>query len=141
MKILVIEDEPVSALSVTWELESAGHTVLGPVSNIEDALRLARMRRPELALVDIDLQKEGDGVRLARQFRELDIAVVFVTGKGNIGEYAEFALGYIGKPYNPADLPGSVAAISAIMHGERPANAPLSLRLFEPVASWPVASW
>lgn len=135
MKILVVEDEPISALSITWELESAGHTVTGPAARIEDALRLVRLCRPDLVLLDIDLEQEGDGLKLAETFREMDIATVFVSGKGSVAsQHSELALGFIGKPYNPADIPRSVAAIGAVLSGQTlPEPMPLSLRLFDSI--------
>ena len=55
MLILVVEDEPISALSAMWELQRAGHDVIGPASTSEDALRLAPLtprRRPLDAELD-----------------------------------------------------------------------------------------
>lgn len=135
MKILVVEDESISALSIAWELESAGHTVIGPAATMEDALRLARQRRPDLVLLDIDMEREHDGLELAEKFRDMDIATLFISGRGSVArQHSDLALGFIGKPFNPADIPRSVAAIGALMRGQEPSRStPMALRLFDPI--------
>lgn len=133
MLILLVEDEPISAWSTTCELEQAGHLVIGPAATSDDALRLAHKFHPDLALVDIDLQQGGEGVELARELRDMDIASVFVSAQSGVAvENSELALGLIGKPYNPADMPRSVEVIDAVMHGvEPPTPSPSSLHLFD----------
>jgi CheY-like chemotaxis protein len=132
MLILVVEDEPICALSTIAELEHAGHQTLGPAKTIEEGLELARTGHPALALVDIDLAHKGDGLELAKRLREMHIASVFVSAQSRDAlENCSLALGFIGKPYNPADLGPSIEAISAIMEGRQPARpAPQTLQLF-----------
>lgn len=132
MLILVVEDEPLCALSTRWELEKAGHEVMGPAGTIDEAVRLAHAHRPDLALVDIDLMHKGDGIELARQFQEMDITSVFVSAQPVLArQNSDLVLGIIDKPYDPADISRSVAVIDAVMHGERPPLIPLSLQLFQ----------
>ena len=133
MLILVVEDEPICALSTVAELEHAGHKTLGPAATLEEGLELARSGHPKLALIDIDLMHAGDGVELAKRLRELQVPAVFVSAQHpSAFENRNLALGLIGKPYNPADLPPSIEVISAILEG-RPAPAglaPRALQLF-----------
>jgi DNA-binding response OmpR family regulator len=132
MLILIVEDEPICALSTIAELEHAGHQTLGPAKTIEEGLELARTGHPALALVDIDLAHKGDGLELARRLREMHIASVFVSAQSRDAlENCSLALGFIGKPYNPADLAPSIEAISAIMEGRDPPRpTPQTLQLF-----------
>jgi len=132
MLILVVEDEPFSALSAAWELEHAGHEVLGPAASLDQALRLAAKHVPELALIDIDLQHTGEGLALARRLQASDIPTLFVSAEQTVASrHSDLALGYIGKPYNPADLAGSVDVIDALLHGRAPPDStPRSLQLF-----------
>jgi DNA-binding response OmpR family regulator len=133
MLILVVEDEMLSALSMRWALEDAGHRVLGPAASYEEALQLAGRDRPQLALVDIDLQHPGDGVELARAFRDLHIPSLFVSAQSALASrHRELAVGCIGKPYDLADLPRSVDVVLSLLHGAGPPAAlPRSLQLFE----------
>jgi DNA-binding response OmpR family regulator len=133
MLILIVEDEPISALSIMAELEHAGHQTLGPASTLEDALELALTCHPQLALVDIDLVHKGDGIVLAKRLRELHIAAVFVSAQVHTAyDNRALALGFIGKPYNPSELPRSIDVISAILDGRTPPPPPLprTLQLF-----------
>jgi DNA-binding response OmpR family regulator len=133
MLILIVEDEPICALSTIAELEHAGHQTLGPAATLEEGLALARSGHPKLALVDIDLVHKGDGVELAKQLREMHIAAVFISAQSHTAyDNRALALGFIGKPYNPADLPHSIDVIEAIMDGKHPPPPPLSrsLQLF-----------
>lgn len=132
MLILVVEDEPICALSTVAELEHAGHETLGPAATLEEGLALARAAHPKLALIDIDLMRAGDGIELARRLREMHVAAVFVSAE-HPSAFAnrDLALGFIGKPFNPADLPPSIEAIAAILEGKTiPASLPRALQLF-----------
>jgi DNA-binding response OmpR family regulator len=133
MVILLIEDEPISALSVLLELQASGHEVIGPATHFDEALQLAHRHDLDLALIDIDLKDDGDGIELARRFAELAIPAVFVSGQGALARaHSDLALGYISKPFNPADVPGSIAAIDTLLGGSVPHErvVPGALQLF-----------
>lgn len=133
MLILIVEDEPICALSTVAELEQAGHRTLGPAATLEEGLELARTGHPTLALIDIDLMRAGDGLELAKRLRDLHVAAVFVSAQHpSAFQNQHLALGFIGKPYNPADLPPSIEIISKILEGKPPpaASIPRALQLF-----------
>jgi DNA-binding response OmpR family regulator len=56
--ILVIEDEPLLAMDVENSLSAAGFGVIGPAGTIAEALPLLRDRRPDLAILDLNLGGE-----------------------------------------------------------------------------------
>lgn len=132
MRILIVEDDPLIAMSLTWELEHAGHEVIGPAFTVESAVPLARIHLVELALLDIDLQQRGEGIELARRMRQMDIPTLFVSAQSHAAhEHSALAMGYISKPYNPADIAGSIDVIDAMVHGRKPSPpVPASLELF-----------
>jgi two-component system cell cycle response regulator DivK len=53
-KVLVVEDNPVNMTLAVFLLQSAGHTVLS-AADAEAGLALARIERPSLILMDIQL--------------------------------------------------------------------------------------
>lgn len=55
MRILIVEDEALIAELIVEHLEEAGHSIIGPAATAEEALALCRHRRPDLAILDIDL--------------------------------------------------------------------------------------
>jgi len=101
MIILVVENEPITAFVVARELEEGSHQIIGPVSSAEDALDLATREHIDVALIEIDLGREDQGIRLARALRRLSIPCVFATARSTLAhEYSAFALGYLAKPYD-----------------------------------------
>src|SRR5688572_30775776 len=69
MVVLIVEDEVIIAYCSAAMLEEAGHAVLGPAHTSSQALELVRNRRPDVALIDIDLETPGAGIHVARQLR------------------------------------------------------------------------
>ena len=133
MHILIVEDEPLIAMTLAEELEDAGHDVIGPAPNVESALSCATHEHIDLALLDIDLQRKGDGLILAQRLREMHIPALFLSGQaGKAHENARLAMGYIGKPYDPADVVKSIAVVDALVHGQAPPPPPMpaALELF-----------
>jgi DNA-binding response OmpR family regulator len=135
MVILIVEDQALLGMSLTWELEDAGHRVLGPVGSIAHAQRLAAQERPDLALIDIELQRQPQGIELARSLqRLLSIPSLMLTSEPTpIREHTDAVLGVIAKPFNPADIHRSVAVAEAIMQGGSPPppTIPRGLEIFE----------
>lgn len=134
MVILIVEDQAVIGLAIAMELQDAGHEILGPVTTIEAAERLAHEAHPALALIDIDLQRHGDGIDLARSLRSAsNIQTLFITGRPIAARAnADLALGVIEKPFVSSEIPRSIAVLQAIMAGGSPPSGdiPSQLELF-----------
>ena len=134
MKILLVEDEPFIALAVVWELQRAGHEVIGPVAHASDALALCSQATPELALIDIDEGYERGGLALARHLHQHNaVPSLYLTGDPQLARiHAEAALGSIAKPFDPEDLVRSIAVALAVLQGQQPdpADVPSSMEVF-----------
>ena len=104
MVVLVVEDEAIIAYCSAATLQDAGYTVLGPAHTSAEALELARHRRPEVALIDIDLEIPGAGIGLAQQLRKhFGTAIVFTTGQMDTAlAHSDIAVAILSKPYDPA---------------------------------------
>jgi DNA-binding response OmpR family regulator len=115
MIVLVVEDEVIIAICSAAMLEDAGHAVLGPAHTAGDALELARQQRPDVALIDIDLELPGVGIGLAHQLNgQYGTAIVFTTGRLDLAHaHSDLAVAVLTKPYDPADLPAIVASAGA----------------------------
>lgn len=80
MWVLVAEREILSALQLARVVEQAGHSVVGPARSSGEAIMLARGAPPEFALIGVDLEQRGVGIRLARQLvSEFCAPVVFIA--------------------------------------------------------------
>ncbi len=108
-RILVVEDERIVAMSLHHQLHSLGYEVVGKASSGEAALAKADELRPDLALMDIQLEGPMDGVQAAALIRErFHIPVVYLTAYSNrdILDRAKLTepFGYILKPYEDREL-------------------------------------
>jgi two-component system, response regulator PdtaR len=108
--ILIVEDELLVGMALTMVLRVAGHRVQGPTGSPGKALTLAAEERPDLALVDVNLRGDAEGLEVARALRDRHgTTVVFVTAQPERAREArDAALGVIAKPY---DLPAVLRAV------------------------------
>ena len=120
MQILIVEDEILLAMVLEDLMVDAGHTVCDFAPTAERALQLAEAARPDLALVDINLQDgRGSGVGLARELRQrLGIPSIFVTGQTSEAlRNRDAALGYVNKPYKPETILACIEAADILKQG------------------------
>ena len=143
MRVLVVEDEPLIATSIQWELIDAGYEVVGPAAGAEDAEALMADGLPDLALVDINLTERGEGVGLARRLKARGVASVFVTGQVHEArQNRDAALGLVLKPFPIETLGRVVQALEGVMTGHGPVRAPRCLELFDaPKGGRGAAGW
>ena len=132
MLVLVVEDEPVIAASMEWELREAGHQVLGPAASVAEAEALAASSRPDLAFIDINLAGRDEGVELARDLRRrLGVPAIFVTGQINQArQNSDAALGVLPKPFAFEALVDCVPAAAELVCGRPPTRPPRGLEIF-----------
>ena len=78
--VLLVEDEWLQAENLETLLRLEGFAVCGSVRTGEDAIRLAKIARPDLALIDVELGGAIDGVHTAQAIAGLcSCKIVFVT--------------------------------------------------------------
>jgi DNA-binding response OmpR family regulator len=134
MRILIAEDDAVLGMVAAAALEAAGHQVAGPAFSALDACALAGGCGAELALVDINLEGNDEGIALARTLRErFALPSLFVSGQVAVArEHREAALGLLPKPYDIDDLVAAVAWAGRVLGGAGTyaAGKPASLELF-----------
>jgi two-component system, response regulator PdtaR len=134
MLVLIVEDQPIIAMMLAWQLEEDGYHVLRPVANAQDALVLAEKAAPDLALVDIHLQGSVDGVELARTLQgRFDVPCIFITAEPSSARASpDAALGVIAKPYSTMTLRRCLAAVTLLMQGYslRNTEIPTGFELF-----------
>jgi PAS domain S-box-containing protein len=109
VRVLIVEDELVSAKSLEYKLVRLGYHVMGIVTSGEEAVVRTLADPPDLVLMDIRLRGQMDGIEANRQIREkLDIPVVYLTAYAE-NETLKRAVttepfGYLLKPYEPNAL-------------------------------------
>jgi CheY-like chemotaxis protein len=116
--ILLADDDPTILRLLTLALEQDGFRIV-TASDGEAALRLARLERPDLILLDWQMPS-ADGMEVTRQLRDepdpalRDVPVVLITAQsGPENTAAGFAAGvtdYLTKPFRPAHVRARVQA-------------------------------
>ena len=80
-QVLIVEDDLVVATELANVLAEEGLKVLGPVAEGIEALKLAGDDPPAVAIIDLNLAGEINGLTGARHLVEkFDVRVVFVSG-------------------------------------------------------------
>lgn len=78
--ILVVEDEYLIASEVKRWLQAAGFEVLGPVPSVDQALDLIEGRRPDAAVLDVNLGEGDNAYPLAEKLSVMGVPYLFATG-------------------------------------------------------------
>jgi CheY-like chemotaxis protein len=117
MKILIVEDEPLVALSLAFLLRVDGHEVPEPANDLESAVASADADKPDLAFVDIQLARGASGYDVAAALAGRGIACFFLTGNIPGGPCPELALGCIPKPHTDEALGTAIAIADAHLSG------------------------
>lgn len=108
-KILIVEDESIIAEDMADSLIALGYRVTGIVYSGEEALESAAKERPDLVLMDVNLQGEIDGITAAEEMRSrFQIPVVYLTAYADDNTLrrvnATKPFGYIVKPFEEKNL-------------------------------------
>jgi len=108
-RIMVVEDEGITALMILNSLEEMGYTVAAPAFSADEAIERAKVERPDLVLMDINLRGEKDGIEAAGQIHSrFKIPVVYLSANSDdkmvkrINKTEPF--GYIIKPFDDNEL-------------------------------------
>jgi len=81
---MVAENESLSAVQLQNRLRAMGYAVTRIVSSKEEAIERADRDHPHLALLDIKLPNDADGIELARLLQErYRIPVIYVTSQAD----------------------------------------------------------
>jgi len=159
-RILIVEDERITAEDLRETLTDLGYTVTASVSNGADAIAQAEQNAPDLALMDVRIQGEMDGTETARALRDrFNIPVIYLTAHADSSTVTRAKdagpLGYITKPFQEAALHASIeialhkhveelklrgteellaSTLRAIAEGVISADAAETITLFNPAA-------
>jgi len=122
--LLIVEDQAVVAADLEDRLVRNGYKVCGVAASAEEALALAHQHRPALALMDIRIQGEMDGIQTAEVLqRELNLPVIFLSAHSDDStlERAKAAApyGFLVKPFDERELKLSIEVALHKHEGER----------------------
>jgi two-component system, response regulator PdtaR len=108
-RILIVEDEPITAMDESSLVASDGYEVVGIARSGEAAIQMALKFRPDLILMDLMLDDAISGNVAADEIcAKYDVPIIYVTAFGNKEQSKDATppdgVGYIVKPYSEKEL-------------------------------------
>ncbi len=103
--VLIVEDDFLIAYDLEAALTDAGYKVVGVAASVDEALALAAESAPSIAIMDIRLAGERDGIDAALElFNVYGLRCVFASAHSDVEARRRAAaahpLGWIEKPYS-----------------------------------------
>lgn len=123
-KVLIVEDEMITAEDLKEILQDAGYVVCSIIPSGEEAVAKAPSLRPDIVLMDIGLAGEMDGAEAAARITSIfPVPVVFLTAfcDANTLDRAKKVNphGYLTKPYVKETVRTTIAIALNKNHSER----------------------
>lgn len=108
-KILIVEDDEVTATNLKFSLEKQNYDVLDMATSLEEAKEILNRQHIDIVFIDIALQDSSDGLELGKYLHtQTDIPFIYLSAHSH-KEILEDAkktepYGYIVKPFDPKSL-------------------------------------
>ena len=103
-RILVVEDEAITALDLKYSLEELGYEVIDTVDTGQDAIDTAAEKVPDVVLMDIKLKGDMEGIEAAEVISELRIPIIYLTANTDTDTFEKSnvkgSYGFVSKPYD-----------------------------------------
>lgn len=108
-RVLIVEDERITALNLEQRLTRFGYQVCGTVANGRAALAKAVTERPDIVLMDINIEGDMDGIETASHLRSSHgVPVIYLSAYSEDATLARArqtqAYGYLLKPFSEREL-------------------------------------
>ncbi len=114
MRVLIVEDDALTAAVIAASLEDGGHRVVGIAESFSEAMAVADSAPLELAIVDIGLKDGGTGVQVVRALKARHlIRSILLSAERDLRGKADSAgaVGYIAKPAGPKEILRSIRSL------------------------------
>ncbi|NES18868.1 MAG: diguanylate cyclase [Symploca sp. SIO3E6] len=108
-KILIVENEMLVAWHIQEALEKLGHNIIASVTSGMEAIQVPAAIKPDLVLMDIQLEDNFDGIAAAQEIHDrYDIPIIYLTAHAD-EDTLQRALktnpfGYLIKPFQEKQL-------------------------------------
>ena len=109
-RLLVIEDDPLTAFDNEHTLKHSGYDVVATVDSGEAAVAVIATEQVDALVLDLGLAGDMTGREVARIARDRGISVLLVTGQCPV-DAEDIAVACLGKPHSAAALVSALKAV------------------------------
>lgn len=119
MNIILVEDNPVTSMSLSLFFQDNKFNVVDELSYAEDVLKSVERKEPDVLILDIMLKGEKSGLDIAEDLREegIDIPILFVsalTDENSLKRMKAISQSsYVTKPYDYEKLIEAIMDLAA----------------------------
>ncbi|MDQ3246156.1 MAG: response regulator [Pseudomonadota bacterium] len=118
-RILIVEDEPLTAFDNENMLGDAGYVVVATTDGYDEAAEIIEREQIDLILSDVRLRSQESGIELAKLAKTRGIPTLFATGH-ELPANASVAIGCLKKPYSERQLKAALECVDRHLAGENP---------------------
>lgn len=113
LRILVVEDKPITAEDIKFSLEDMGYEVVDVAHSGGDALELLEKHKPDMVLLDIDLGEGMTGLQVGKIIHQAHkVPFLYLTARSDKETLDEARAtrpaAYLVKPFTPKDLRAAI---------------------------------
>jgi len=117
-RILIVEDEPLTAFDNENMLGDAGYVIVATVDDFHEAIKVLDTEKVDLILSDVRLRSQQTGIHLAKAAKERGIPTLFATGHPYPGA-DQIAVGCLLKPYSERQLCKAIESVDRHLQREK----------------------
>ena len=117
-RILIVEDEPLTAFDTETMLADFGYEVVATLDNFEQALSKLEHEEIHLVIADVRLHGEDLGLEIAKNARGRGVPTLLATGH-EPPTASMHAVGCLMKPYTERLLKQALESVDLFLQGER----------------------
>ena len=110
LKILLVEDDTITAMDLSETLQEAGHQITAIARNVEQAVKAVKVQPPDLALIDIHLEgSSADGIATAKKLVAIhSMPIMYLTANSEPETFQSaketLPVAYLLKPFRQDEL-------------------------------------
>jgi len=133
LKVLIAENDLLMADMLEEIVVGGGFEVCGMARSVAEGVALAKLHKPDLALLDLRLTAGGFGTEIAAQLDRTGLGILYATGNaGQIELSRADGEACLDKPYRPADVIRALHIVSEMVRtGKASPPFPSGFRLLE----------
>ena len=128
VKIFVVEDDLSYALELEMLIEELGYELVASFKSAKGLFQAIKKEKPDLILMDIQLEGEMDGIEIAKRIQDEKIGIIFITSFKDKEIYNKTRqtrkFGYIVKPFNHLTLQSAIETALRLLDLQEKKNSP-----------------